>query len=226
MMISTTHASEATTHASEVTGWPPSPTAWDDFKVFKNIFLWVMYILGMFRKGVGWYRFSCFLHYIHYLSIHLYTNSWSDDIQTLFETSPVYTVPIRQYSRSLCKTRAQPWPISRTICTMCTIHSIPMIYVYPEPYVLCVLYTEHTYYLYPEPYVYNTQSIPMTYIQNRMYYVYYTQRIPMTYIQNHMYYVYYTQHTYDLYPEPYVLCVPYTEQTHDLHPDLYVLCVL
>ena len=37
------------------------------------------------REGFGWYRISCLWHHIHHLYIPLYTNSWSDFLQTLFE---------------------------------------------------------------------------------------------------------------------------------------------
>ena len=46
--------------------------------------LYIFYLQGNSRKGFGWYRISCLLHCIDYLSI---TNSWDDIIRTLFESS-------------------------------------------------------------------------------------------------------------------------------------------
>ena len=46
-------------------------------------------IQGNSRNGFGWYRISCLLHFIHYLSNPLGTHRWSDIILTLFENSPV-----------------------------------------------------------------------------------------------------------------------------------------
>ena len=42
------------------------------------------YILGNSQKGFGRCFISCLLHYIHYLSIPLHTNSWDDFYRTLF----------------------------------------------------------------------------------------------------------------------------------------------
>ena len=41
-------------------------------------------IQGNSRKGFGRCLFSCLLHYVHYLSIPLHTNSWDDISRTLF----------------------------------------------------------------------------------------------------------------------------------------------
>ena len=46
-------------------------------------------IQGNLRKGFGRCCLSCLLHYIHYLSIPLHTNSRDDIFQTLLVNSPV-----------------------------------------------------------------------------------------------------------------------------------------
>ena len=46
------------------------------------LFVWRL-IQGNSRKGFGRCRLSCLSHYVHYLSIPLYTNSWDDISRTL-----------------------------------------------------------------------------------------------------------------------------------------------
>ena len=53
-------------------------------KSYKQITCWSLSYWGNPRKGFGWYRISCLLHY---LSIHMDTNSLSYNIRTLFENS-------------------------------------------------------------------------------------------------------------------------------------------
>ena len=52
-------------------------------------------IQGNSRKGFGrCRRLSCLLHYIHFTSLPLHTNSWDDISWTLFVNSPVYQIYI------------------------------------------------------------------------------------------------------------------------------------
>ena len=48
----------------------------------------IIYLQGLPRKGFEWYRISSLFYYIHYLSIPLDTNSWSDNIRSLLRDIP------------------------------------------------------------------------------------------------------------------------------------------